>query len=290
MTVREQRRIGVVLPVGPSDSEAALDTLASALYYLDPSRIIVVVDDTGGGPGFGQRVTELSPDIVVLPSPPRCPGGLGGLWVKIAAGYQWILQRYAPDVILRLDADALIIGSGIEECAAREFDQDPWLGLLGSYRIGSDGGSRDWSWPAWRVRAEAGLRGLRYPVRWLRLREFLALAERHGYTDGEHVLGGAYIHSFAAAGDIYARGWFDQPSLATSKLGEDQIMGLLTVAAGYRMTDFGGPDDPMALRWRGLPAHPEELLATKKLVTHSVRSWENMKEAEIRGIFRAART
>lgn len=288
--MRESKRIGVVLPVGPNDSEAAFDTLASALYYLDRSRIIVVIDDTGGAPGFGQRVSELSQDIVVLPSPPRSSGGLGGLWVKIAAGYQWLLQRYEPDVILRLDADALIIGSGIEECATREFDRDPKVGLLGSYRSDSSGTSRDWSWAAWRLNSEAGLRGLRYPSRWQRLRELLALAKQHDYTDGEHVLGGSYIHSFRAADATYTRGWFDQPYFATSLLGEDHIMSLLAVAAGYRIADFGGPDDPLALKWRGLPAHPEELLANKKLVTHSVRSWENMTEDEIRGIFRAART
>jgi hypothetical protein len=288
--VRENKRIGVVLPVGPNDSEAAFDTLASALYYLDRSRIIVVVDDTGGAPGFGRRVSELSPDIVVLPTPPRSPGGLGGLWVKIAVGYQWLLQRYEPDIILRLDADALIIGSGIEECATREFDQDPKVGLLGSYRTDSSGTQRDWSWAAWRLNSEAGPRGLRYPSRWQRLRELLALAKQHDYTDGEHVLGGSYIHSFRAADAIYARGWFDQPCFATSLLGEDHIMSLLAVAAGYRIADFGSPEDPLALKWRGLPAHPEELLANKKLVTHSVRSWENMTEDEIRGIFRAART
>ena len=104
------------------------------------------------------------------------------------------------------------------------------------------------------------------------------------------MLGGSYIHSFRAADDTYTRGWFDQPYFATSLLGEDHIMSLLAVAAGYRIADFGGPDDPLALKWRGLPAHPEELLANKKLVTHSVRSWENMTEDEIRGIFRAART
>ena len=283
-------RIGVVLPVGPNDPEAALDTLASALYYLDQSRIIVVIDDTGGGPGFGQQVSKLSPDIVVLPSPPRSAGGLGGLWVKIAAGYQWLLQRYEPGVILRLDADALIIGSGIEECATREFDQDPRVGLLGSYRVDANGAQRDSSWAAWRFHSEAGVRGVRHPSRWLRLRELLALARKHDYTEGEHVLGGSYIHSFLAADDLYARGWFDQPCFATSLLGEDHIMSLLVVAAGYRIADFGRPEDPMALKWRGLPAHPEELLANKKLVTHSVRSWENLGEDEIRGIFRAART
>src|SRR5579859_1620830 len=148
MTARERKRIAVVLPVGPNDTEGAFDTLASALYYLDQSRIIVVVDDTGGQAGFSDRARELSPDIVVLPAPPRAPGGLGGLWVKIAAGYGWLLERYDPGIVLRLDADALVIGAGIEECAAREFAKDPRVGMLGSYRIRADGGLRDWSWPA----------------------------------------------------------------------------------------------------------------------------------------------
>jgi hypothetical protein len=45
----------------------------------------------------------------------------------------------------------------------------------------------------------------------------------------------------------------------------------------------------MAMRWRGLPAHPDELLAKGKLLTHSVRFWGDLREPEIRGIFRAAR-
>jgi hypothetical protein len=64
---------------------------------------------------------------------------------------------------------------------------------------------------------------------------------------------------------------------------------MLTVAAGYRIGDFSGPDDPMALKWIGLPAHPDELLARGKLVTHSVRSWQDLDQAQIRAIFAAAR-
>jgi len=287
--VREHRRIAVVLPVGPKDAEDALDTLASALYYLGESRIIVVVDDSGNHADFARRVSELSQEIVVLPAPPRAPGGFGGLWVKIGAGYQWVLERYHPDIILRLDVDALIIGSGLEDYATREFARDPKAGLLGSYRTGPDGTVRDWSWPARRLHIEAGIRGLRYPQRRRRLRLFWSEARQHGYVAGEHVLGGAYIHSFSAAHDISAKGWFNQPCFATSRLGEDHIMGLLTVAAGYRIADFARPDDPMAVKWRGLPSHPDNLLANKKLVTHSVRFWGDLDEEEIRGIFRAAR-
>ena len=54
-------------------------------------------------------------------------------------------------------------------------------------------------------------------------------------------------------------------------------MGLLTVAAGYRIADFGGPGDPTAMRWRGLPAHPHDLLSNQKLLTHSVRFWGSLK-------------
>jgi hypothetical protein len=288
--VRECKRIGVVLPVGPNDAEAALDTLASALHYLDESRIIVVVDDSGRHAEFAGRVRQLAPEIVVRPAPPRAPGGFGGLWVKIASGYQWLLERYQPDVILRLDTDALIIGPGLEERAVREFAENPQTGLLGAYRIDPTGQPRDWSWAARRLNIETGPRGLRHPRRWRQLRLFTTLAGQHGYVDGEHVLGGGYIHSREAADDMFGRGWFSQTSFSTSKLGEDHLMGLLTVAAGYRIADFSRPDDPMAVKWRGLPCHPDELLANKKLVTHSVRSWGTLGEPEIRAIFRTART
>lgn len=287
--MREHKGIAIVLPVGPKDAEDAIDTLTSVLHYTGQSRIIVVIDDTGTNSLFAERAQGLSQDIVILPAPRRSPGVLGGLWVKIASAYQWLLETYQPDVILRLDVDALIIGPGLEERAVGEFAKDPRVGLLGSYRIGPDGGIRDWSWPARRLRIESGLRGLRYPARRARLRDLISLAEEHGYVKGEHPLGGGYIHRFKAADDIRSKGWFRQPWFATSRLGEDHIMGLLTVAAGYRIADFGGPGDPAAMRWRGLPAHPHDLLANHKLLTHSVRFWGCLKEAEIRRIFQEAR-
>jgi hypothetical protein len=279
----------VILPVGPKDAEAAFDTLASALYYLNKSLVIVAVDDTGSRTDFAKHAAKMSPNIVVRPTPPHAPGADGGLWVKLASGYQWLLERYEPEMILRLDADALIIGAGIEERAEQEFAKDRKTGLLGSYRIAPDGTLRDWSWAARRVRGEAGIRGLRHPIRKARLRDFIALARKNAYVDGEHALGGSYIHSFEAANAIYAKGWFRETSFATSKLGEDHIMGLVTVAAGFHIADFGRPEDPMALEWKHLPDHPDKLLANGKLITHSVRAWEYLGEQEIREIFRAAR-
>lgn len=288
--VREHKRIAVVLPVGPNDGPDALDTLASVVRYAGASWIAVVIDDTVPGSGFADRARGMSGNIVVLPAPPRAPGGLGGLWVKIAAGYQWLLQRYAADVILRFDVDALLIGPGLADRAAEKFAEDPGVGLIGSYRVRSDGELRDWSWAARRISIETGPRGMIHPACRTLLRELVSLARANGYVAGEHPLGGGYLHSLKAADDLYARGWWRLPSLAASKLGEDMIMGLLAVAAGYRIADFARPGDPMSMQWRGLPAHPDDLLAGGKLITHSVRYWGDLQEPEIRRIFREART
>jgi hypothetical protein len=285
-----KRRVGlaVIVPAGPGDDVA--DTLASVIHYTVPSRIVVVVDDTRARAEKPGRIGGPWPDTVVLPAPSGAPGGHGGLWVKLAAAYRWILDRYEPRIILRLDADALVIGSGLEKEAERAFSRNPAVGMLGSYRTGPDGGLRDTSWASRELRIETGLRGLLHPKRRSTLRQCRQAARRHGYIDGESALGGAYIHRYEAAKSIDKRGWFNQPWLASSKLGEDHIMALLTMAAGYRIGDFGGPADPLALTWRGLPAHPADLLAAGKLVTHSVRSWPGLTEQQIRDTFARARS
>lgn len=287
--MREHKRIAIVLPVGPKDGADALDTLASVLCYAGESQIVVVVDDTAPQSGFADGAHRMSPDIVVLSAPARAVGGQGGLWVKIAAGYQWLLGRYAPDIILRLDVDALMIGPGLAERASEEFAKNPEVGLIGSYRVTSDGGIRDWSWGARRLLTEMGPRGLIHPACRRVLRELTAVAKENGYVAGEHPLGGGYLHSLKAADDVHAKGWFQLSSLARSYLGEDMLMGLITVAAGYRIADFGRSEDPLSMKWRGLPAHPDDLLAQEKLLTHSVRYWRDLKEPDIRRIFRDAR-
>jgi hypothetical protein len=90
-------------------------------------------------------------------------------------------------------------------------------------------------------------------------------------------------------GALEREGFLDLPELGASQLGDDHLLGLLAVAAGYRIGDFAGPDDPLALGWKGLPASPEELLTRQKLITHSVRRWGALGEPEIRSYFARAR-
>lgn len=265
----------VVVPAGPRD--CAADVLRSALCYTD-AELILVIDDTRGA-GIGLE----DPRVVVLTPPASPPNTLGGLWAKLAAAYRYAAEHADFDVLLRLDTDALVLGPGVAEAAAERFADDPALGALGAYRVSPDGRIRDWAPAVKKIRAQVGLRGLRHPAARRRVRALIDQAP--DYVMGEHALGGANVFRGDMVREWRRRGLLDYPELGYTAICEDHLFGLLTVVAGYRTGDFSGPDDPFALRWVGLPAAPADLLAAGKLVTHSVRSWEGMQEAEIRAFF-----
>ncbi len=275
----------VVMPLGPNDDP--LDTLQSVLTYATTSRAIIVVDDTHK-PETPSLIHELDKDIVVIPAG-NYPGGWGGLWVKLTQGYRYALEHYDFKILLRLDADALIIAPGTEREAIAYFDRHPAVGLLGSYKIDCNGEPRIFDHPAKTLRFEASILGLRHPRVRSTLRSALAAAKQHGYEDGEHCLGGAYIHSRSCIDAMDERGWLNHPELNDSNLGEDQLFALFTVASGFEIGDFATGNLPLGIRWRGLPCSPQELLDRGKKITHSVRFWQDMDEQAIRGFFAAKR-
>jgi len=274
-----QPKMIVVVPAGPKDDAA--DTLRSVLCYTDAETILVIDDTQGRGIGLKD------PRIVVYTPPASPPGPFGGLWTKLAAAYQYAVDHADFDILLRLDTDALILGPGIAEAAAERFARDGTVGALGAYRVGPDGADRDWNPAAKMVRAELGLRGMRHPAVRSRVRSLVAGAP--DYIPGEHALGCALLLRGDMVREWAGRGMLNYPELGHSLVGEDHLFGLLTLAAGYRIADFSGPADPVAVRWLGLPAAPAELLAAGKLITHSVRFWGNMQEGEIREYFASRR-
>lgn len=271
-------RLAVVIPAALRDDAA--DTAASVLAYGGDHTSVVVVDDTGGALAHlaGERVH-------VRPALPGKPGVGGALWAKLADAYGWALDTLEPDIVMKLDADALMIGPGLAEAAGARFAADPALGMLGSYAVGPDGGRRDWSPAAVAIRAEAGWRGLRSPRHRRLVRALLREARAHGYVDGEHVLGAACLMSAPALRAVRARGWLEPALFQECRLVEDWIFPLEVVAAGFRVADFGGPGDPLGVRWRGLPGTPESLRAEGRLVVHSVRDHGDAREADIRAAF-----
>lgn len=288
--MKTEVRIAVLIPAGPRDD--VFDTVASVAQYSDPSRVIVIIDDCGLlASGRAEQLRALSSGIHVIPPVEAPPGMYGGLWVKLCDGYRWILDRYDPGLILRMDADALLIGPGLEDEAELAFAADPAIGQLGACRVGPDDQPRDFSWAGRRIRRASGLAGMWRPRQWSMMRTCYRLARANGYTDGEHALGGANIYRGQAMRAIADRGWLDDAHvLGRVTICEDHLTSMMTMAAGYRIGDFSGSADPMAVTWRGLPAHPADLLARGKLITHSVRSWADLGEAEIRAVFAAARS
>lgn len=278
--------LAVVIPAGPADDIG--DTVDSVLTFTSPPRVVIVVDDTGRP--ATRELAGRSPDVRILSSSGRTVGLRGRLWGNVATAIRWAVHHCAFDVLLRMDADAVMLGPGIASSALDRFAADPTVGLLGSSRTGMLGGRRDWSWAAAALGRECGLVGLRRPALRRTLRRVRSQASANGYTPGEHPLGAACLLSAAAARALDQQGLLELPELDGSRLGDDHLLGLLTMAAGYRIGDFAGPDDPLALDWKCLPASPGELLARHKLVAHSVRRWEGLGEREIRAYFAAARS
>jgi hypothetical protein len=278
-------RCVVVVPLGPADHPT--DTVDSVLAYMGSSLLVVVVDDSGHA-AVPALLRDIDPRVMVLPAG-RHPGGWGGLWVKLAEAYQAVCDNVDFEVLLRLDADALVIGPQPEEDALRAFRADPRLGMLGSHRLDCNGAPRSFQAAAQCLRFESGWRG---GYRWSRraaLRKALASAHAHGYENGEHCQGGAYFQSAACVRALAAAGRLQQPALRSSHLGEDQLFALMTKAEGFGIGDLATGDGVLGVRWRGLPCSPEELLERGKKVVHSVRFWEALDEGQIREHFRTRR-
>ncbi|MEJ2866547.1 hypothetical protein WCD74_02135 [Actinomycetospora sp. OC33-EN08] len=263
-------RAAVVVPVGPSvPAEFVDDTLASVERLGVPTTLVVVNDsDRSRWPA----------STVVVPAPAGAPGGQGGLFVKLGAGIRRALQD-DWDVLLRLDTDALVLRGGLVSSAVSRFASDLSLGLLGAVRVGPDGGERSFGPARALLRAEAGWRGLRRPA--------VRRAVRALPRDGAHGLGGAYLLSRRCAEALDGAGWLTCGALAGSRAGEDHLMGAAVRACGFSLGEFSRPGDPLAVRWVGLPASPASVWESGAAVTHSVRSWGPLCEADVRAEFRA---
>jgi hypothetical protein len=273
-------RMGVVIPVGPGTEVD--DTLHSVLAFNDDV-VVALVDDSDRD--LSQRANART---IVVPAPSGAPGGQGGLWVKVTAGYRALLQRATPGLVVKMDTDALFLATGLAERADAVFDTRPDVGLLGAHRTSPDGSRRDFGSAARLLRAELGARGLRDRHLRRHLRRLVAAAGPD-YEYGEHALGGAYIHRGTVVMAMLRAGLLDAPVLARSRLGEDHLMALATLAAGYQIADFSRPGDPMAVKWRGLPMSPQDLIATDAMITHSINYWNGMDEAAVREFFAARR-
>ncbi|MCP4627876.1 MAG: glycosyltransferase family 2 protein [bacterium] len=287
-----------IIPIGPDIATAnALDTLESIAHYMPSDHRIVVVDDTGGN--FTDILAEQSLPVDVVAAG-RAHGTGGGLYIALSLGLRYALTNYRFRVALKIDTDALVINHGADRDAAEYFEANPGVGIIGSHRIMCTGKPRDFKQAGERLLRNAKwLYPLKHPRRFLRtpeqfrffflLRQILSRALRHGYEPGEHCQGGAYFISRRCLESLETAGLFGRGEMIYWNLAEDHLFSMLACSMGFRLGDFAVGELPMAIKYRGLPAPPEELARSQKKIVHSVRFWENMSEPEIRRFFRGIR-
>jgi glycosyltransferase involved in cell wall biosynthesis len=279
----------VVIPIGPSEVlEHVLDTIESVTHYTGSATRIIVVDDSAKDTGAVIRARV--PCVLDVVKTPRNQGLHGGLYLTLSLAYRHALANYDFKVLLKLDSDALVIGERPEVDAIRFFEQHPEAGLIGLYGHGTQPDVDDHHWSKSRLLEEAcGRSFLRDPIRGFSLRRLIRQARIHGFRPGDYVFGGSYFMSARCLRRLAEMKLLSRPELGRSMLEEDHIFGLLVKAAAVGLADFSTGDHPTALEVKRLPCAPEELVARKKKITHSVRRWEQLGEAEIRSFFRQVR-
>ena len=265
--------------------------LLDALATFEPAvlRDTVVVDDDRRPRGSW----PLTVDVIPNPRAGRGIGTLGGT-VSATLGGLAHLHRTAPDAwVLRLDADALVVGPVVERVAAA---WRPGDGILGSCARTCNGEPRDvrewarevrhheqafWTWrrpprrPLWVRPADPHVRGV--------LRE----ARTRGYVPGEHCVAAGCALSATLVSALAARGWLERPERwLAARLGDDVVLGAMSRACGLALRDCHAV---FGIKHIGLADTPQRLLARGFGVVHSTRNDPALAEPVIRSFFSGAR-
>lgn len=296
------------MAVGPGDREVrrADDVIASILHHEPGIDSILLVDDAPHERDLSAVLGRRRPQVSVTANPRD--GGGHGLWGGLAAGmlhgYGWLQREVRPDVVLKLDTDALVISP----FAGRVADalSDPHVGMVGTFSQHCDGRPRELDRWDFRVRRR------RFPVRPFRegdqatgrlrlrhslwgdsavLRRRIAAARRNGYGYGEHCLGGAYAVPGRFLDRMADHGWFDDwRAWVPLDIGEDVCIGVYVRATGLACANANRPGEPFGVEYRDLPLPPQQLIDAGYAAVHSIKDQDGHSEAEIRAFFAALRT
>lgn len=283
----------VYMPVGPNtDLGFLLDTLDSVRKYALPDHAVLLGDDSGEG--IGAKVQETRPEVGVLVTRNPGEGGRrsisGRFWETVCKGLVHSLEHYHYQILMRLDADALMIGPGADKAGIAFLDKNPEYGMIGSFRVRCDNEPRDFSGAAEIMELESGSRLLpKHRALSRSLNSLLDEAEKHGYELGEHIIAPGSMMSRKAAEDMGAHKLLGHHTFRSTRMGDDHVTCLMLRALGYQLGDFATGDKPLAIWLRNLQWSPEELVQKGKAIVHSVRGYKDLDEAQLRARFRTMR-
>lgn len=275
-----------VVPVGPfCRAEFVADTIESIQHFVPRARVILVDDSRR------DLCVQLAEQFELTIRAARAPGVFGGLYLNLSEGFiEALTQPFR--ILVRLDTDALIAGSDFESKAVALFDSDPHLGSLGSFHITFSGlGVRNARWAKRRIITYLVLRAWGEPRSARVVVSLIRRARKQGYKLGDSIMGGAAVYRYEAVEALKEANLLGRTELAGIGVHEDHIFGLCLFATGFHLGEFGNrlDDLPMGVKWKGLPANPDELLALGKSIIHSTKGFQGIDETEIRRRFQLAR-
>jgi len=276
-----RRRCDLTIVFAATDGEwlGIEELLDSCNTYLTCDYEVVAADDATQD-GTLERL--LKAGCWVVRNPER--QFLWGNDLTLRRAFHEAHRLFESPIYLKIDPDALIIGSGLEQALSSAFSANSKYGLLGTYHTDWNGEPRDLSY--WRERMLRVHKDLGKPYQ---------LAIQNGYHVGDGVQGGAYALSRACLDSIIQRGWFlgrdgYRPSgVRGQHVAEDSLIAMLTYAAGYQAGEIGGPGQAFGIWDVGLPMSPEELVRQNRIVTHAMKYQDDISLAA-RDYFRARRT
>jgi hypothetical protein len=214
--------------------------------------------------------------------------GFGALFQKKVWAFDYIIQNTEVDIVLSLDADALLLRSGVFPIVSQLF-LDSSIGIAGCCRDAPSGGIRDFTPVARSILSRGGLRSFAQRQARGFVGELLDRASTTDYVLGEHALGGAQFFRREMLSHWKSLGWLGDFGVSKLQIPEDGLFGLMAYASGYRIADIGGPGGLLNISWKGLPDSPAQICESGAYATHSVRTYGSMSEAQIRGYFKEKR-
>lgn len=254
------------------------DLLDSFQTYLTCDYEIVVADDATTD-GTYERLLKAGCWVVRNPEPQY----LWGLDVTLRRAFVEAHRLFDSPIYLKIDPDALVIGSGLESALTAAFKAYPGAGLLGAYHFNSLGQVRDLSY--WKDRMLKVRTQLGKPLK---------LAIQNGYKVGDGVQGGAYAISRGCLDRLVGAGWlrgaegYSPPTTKQHCVAEDSLITMLTYAAGFQVGEIGGAGQSFAVAAVGLPMQPDELVRQNRIVTHAMK-YQDEASLLARTFFRSRR-
>jgi hypothetical protein len=292
----------LLIPAGPGAIELARvsDLLEACAAYADLPLCAVIINDgnDAGALEHAGRMRSIATTVLTNARNGRGNWWSGGLSMALVDALLWIARNRPCRGVLRLDSDALVINP----CAARIagfFIRDPDIGMLGNFDSVSGlpvpAGHIMTTRLYWRSKRVSRDRELKKVILsfwgWRRrIRLLINRAVRNGYVLGDWCQGGAYALSPEFLRRLAADPSFARPrDFLPIDFGEDVLMALITYALQLKIHYTSGPARIFASKWKGLFDAPEALARAGHGVIHSIKDHGDLKETDIRSIFRARR-